>query len=221
MDPANRLLARSPRFRLSSSFIRDSALAASGLLNDEVGGPPVYPRQPSGLWKEFSLERFAYKTSSGNSLHRRSLYTFWRRTVPPPNMFDSANRQTCAVKLSRTNTPLQALILLNDPTYVESFCFLASQIQNGFSDEGDEVKVQTVFERVVGRSPNRAETKALLAALQQSRQFFTANVESAREYVDVGDAVEIPESEKATIELAALSSLIQIVMNTDEFMTRE
>jgi hypothetical protein len=101
---------------LPSTLIRDAALRVSGLLNLKVGGAPVYPYQPDGLWWEFSLERFQYKPSAGSDLHRRSLYTFWRRTVAPPNLFDTANRQTCSVKPSRTNTPLQALILMNDPT---------------------------------------------------------------------------------------------------------
>jgi hypothetical protein len=116
IDPENRLLARGARFRLPSTLIRDAALRVSGLLNLKVGGAPVYPYQPDGLWWEFSLERFQYKPSAGSDLHRRSLYTFWRRTVAPPNLFDTANRQTCSVKPSRTNTPLQALILMNDPT---------------------------------------------------------------------------------------------------------
>lgn len=127
-DPENRLLARGPRFRLPSMIIRDSALALSGLLNDEIGGQPVYPYQPAGLWKEFSLEKFTYEPSEGDDLYRRSLYTFWRRTVAPPNLFDSANRQTCTVKSSRTNTPLQALTLLNDPTFVEASRSLAENL---------------------------------------------------------------------------------------------
>ena len=116
-DPANELLARGPRFRLSAFALRDQALAASGLLVKRPGGPPVMPYQPAGLWEEVSAKGFKYVVAKDEGLYRRSLYTFWRRTVPPPSMmnFDSAGREICSVNVSRTNTPLQAMNLLNDP----------------------------------------------------------------------------------------------------------
>ncbi|QEG22154.1 PSD1 and planctomycete cytochrome C domain-containing protein [Mariniblastus fucicola] len=220
VDPENRLLARSPRFRLPTTLIRDAALSTSGLLHKQIGGPPVYPWQPDGLWREFSLEKFAYKPSTGDSLHRRSLYTFWRRTVAPPNMFDSANRQACTVKLSRTNTPLQALVLLNDPVFVEAFCGLASMVLSQ-SPGSDEQIVRLAFEHATGRKPNQAELGSLLSALEDSREFYAEHVDDAAAYVSIGEAVAVPEDDQAKVTLASLASVVQIIMNTDEFMTRE
>jgi len=222
VDPANRLLARSPRYRLASSLIRDAALSTSGLLDPKSGGPPVYPYQPKGLWKEFSLEKFSYKPSTGKSLHRRSLYTFWRRTVPPPNMFDAANRQTCMVKLSRTNTPLQALVLLNDPTFVEAACSLAGRIiEAADADAADDQQfVSVAFAKGVGREPNQAELGFLLSAMDGSRKFYSANVAQAVAYLESAKAV-VPKNDEEKVTLASLASVVQVIMNTDEFMTRE
>ena len=221
VDPANRLLARSPRYRLPSSLIRDAALSTSGLLDPQLGGPPVYPYQPKGLWKEFSLEKFAYKPSSGKSLHRRSLYTFWRRTVPPPNMFDSANRQTCMVKVSRTNTPLQALVLLNDPTFVEAACSLANRVIESSKEVGDGDRVAAAFLSAVGRSPTQSELGSLLSAIDESRQFFSANGADADAYLESAKMETLPDSKEERVTLASLASVAQVIMNTDEFMTRE
>jgi hypothetical protein len=132
-DPENRLLARGPRYRMQAETIRDSALAASGLLQTEIGGPSVFPYQPPGLWEElafgdgFSAQQ--YKVSSGSSLYRRSMYTFWKRTVPPASLstFDAPDREKCTARRPVTNTPLQALIELNDPTYVEAARALGNQ----------------------------------------------------------------------------------------------
>ncbi len=221
IDAGNDLLARSPRYRLPAMLIRDAALSTSGLLDRTTGGSPVYPYQPDGLWKEFSLENFGYEASVGKSLRRRSLYTFWRRTVPPPNMFDSANRQTCVVKPSRTNTPLQALILLNDPIYVEAFCRLASEVLQETKGQGDAVILCLAFERAVGRKPKQAELGSLLAAMEESSKFYAQNVDEAVAFVSVGDAVAVPDDVESQLKLASLSSVVQIMMNTDEFMTRE
>jgi hypothetical protein len=220
VDPENRLLARSPRYRLPSSLIRDAALSASGLLDPLTGGPPVYPYQPKGLWKEFSLEKFAYTPSTGKSLHRRSLYTFWRRTVPPPNMFDSANRQTCMVKLSRTNTPLQALVLLNDPTYVEAAFNLASKVLNELEGKDDHKLVAAVFVRALGREPTQSELGSLLSALGDSREFYSSHAAEAIAYLESGNVDSVTDQDQRAA-LASLASLVQIVLNTDEFMTRE
>ncbi|HIG16104.1 MAG TPA: DUF1553 domain-containing protein, partial [Candidatus Handelsmanbacteria bacterium] len=126
-DPENRLLARGPRFRLNGQALRDQALAASGLLVTTIGGPSVMPYQPEGLWEEVSAKGYKYVVAKGDDLYRRSLYTFWRRTVPPPSMmnFDNAGREVCTVSVARTNTPLQAMNLLNDPTFVETARVLA------------------------------------------------------------------------------------------------
>src|SRR5205814_7518286 len=128
-DPDNRLLARGPRFRLPAEMVRDQALAASGLLVDQLGGPSVKPYQPDGLWKEIATDT-QYDRSKGPSLYRRSLYTYWKRTVVPPTMstFDAPGRESCTVRETRTNTPLQALALMNDVTYVEAARVLAERM---------------------------------------------------------------------------------------------
>src|SRR6202040_577780 len=127
-DPDNRLLARGPRLRLGPEAIRDQALAISGLLVEKIGGPSVKPYQPAGLWKEINGQN--YPQDHDESLYRRSLYTFWKRTAPPPTMmtFDAAGREVCVVRESRTNTPLQALDLMNDVTYLEAARVLAQRM---------------------------------------------------------------------------------------------
>ena len=220
-DPENRLLARSPRFRLPSMIIRDAALTVSGLLNAKVGGKPVYPYQPNGLWKEFSLEKFSYSPSTGDDLYRRSLYTFWRRTVAPPNLFDSANRQTCSVKSSRTNTPLQALTLLNDPTFVEASRSLAEKLLADNSIEDDRGRMMASFEIAMGRTPTEIEIKALMSAIEDSRTFYQQNVEDAKKLISIGDSKSNFDNDQQIIDLATLTSVMQIVLNADEFMTRE
>ena len=220
IDPENRLIARSSRFRLPSMLIRDAALSVSGLLNDSVGGKPVYPYQPVGLWKEFSLERFSYKPSTGEDLYRRSLYTFWRRTVAPPNLFDAANRQTCVVKSSLTNTPLHALVMLNDPTFVEASRALAQNIC--VEDAGSDQEILKLgFTTAIGRSPTSKEVASLTSALAESRLHFSSHHEDARKLLTVGNSGKVPEDEDKLAELAAITCVMQIVMNTDEFMTRE
>ena len=228
VDPENRLLARSPRYRLPSSLIRDSALSVSGLLNKQIGGQPVYPYQPDGLWKEFSLEKFGYKPSTGSNIHRRSIYTFWRRTVAPPNMFDSANRQNCTVKLSRTNTPLHALVMLNDPTFVEASCYLAQSViaepadSAGKNDiDKNKLRLGRAFQRALARVPSDSELAALTKALEASRKHFEAHPGQAKDLLSIANTIKLPEQPTGQIELAALASVVQIMMNTDEFMTRE
>src|SRR5213082_3208664 len=139
-DPENRLLARGPRFRLPAEMTRDNALAVSGLLNDKIGGPSVFPYQPKGLWEEMAFgEGFsvqAYEQSHGENLYRRGMYTFWKRTVPPASLstFDAPDREKCTARRTLTNTPLQALVLLNDPTYVEAARALAQRMMADGSD---------------------------------------------------------------------------------------
>ena len=148
-DPENRLLARGPRFRLPAELIRDNALAVSGLLDNRIGGPSVYPYQPKGLWEEMAFgEGFTgqiYTESTGKDLYRRSMYTVWKRTVPPPALvtFDAPDREKCTARRSVTNTPLQALVLLNDPTYVEASRFLAARMmtQGGKTATGESTSL--------------------------------------------------------------------------------
>src|SRR6185369_12789435 len=164
-DPDNRLLARGPRFRLGAEVIRDQALAISGLLVDKVGGPSVKPYQPAGLWQELGGGS-GYKQDTGDGLYRRSLYTYWKRTVAPPFMvnFDSPNREQCTVFENRTNSPLQALELMNDITFLEAARKLAERV---LSDGGAtlESRIAYAYRLVLGRQPDAARGTALRKAL--------------------------------------------------------
>ena len=143
-DPANRLLARGPRFRLPAEMIRDQALFAGGLLREKLGGPSVKPYQPDGLWGELAMQDMYYTRSSGPDLYRRSLYTFWKRTVPPAQMqtFDAPDREKCVARRATTNTPLQALVLMNDPTYLEAARVLAART---IAEGGKDVNAKLAF----------------------------------------------------------------------------
>lgn len=217
-DPENRLLARSPRYRLPSMLIRDSALFVSGLLRKDIGGKPVYPYQPEGLWHEFSYEKFSYTPSSGSDLYRRSLYTFWRRTIGPPNMFDSSNRQVCQVKIATTNTPLHALTTLNDPTFVEAARVFAGRIMKNGGDDDDE-RLRYAFTMALGRAPETDEVDALRAVLAKSRAHYLSHPDDAEALAAVGEYEVDPGTELQ--EYAAFANVAQIIFNTDEFLTRE
>ena len=159
-DPTNRLLARGPAYRLAAEQIRDLALSASGLLNPEIGGPPVSPYQPGGdLWKESNGMSPPYHQSVGKSLYRRSLYSVWKRTAPLPNMlaFDSTTREVCTVKRSRTNTPLQALVLLNDVQFVEACQALARKVIA--ANDSHKSRIDEAFQRLAGRTPDDDRTQ--------------------------------------------------------------
>jgi hypothetical protein len=217
-DPLNELLARAPRYRLSAEFIRDGALAIAGSLDTRVGGPSVYPRQPHGLWREvshfgypeaFSAQAFYPSDSAGQN--RRSMYTFWKRTSPPPSMiaFDAPTREVCAVGRSRTNTPLQALVLLNDPEYVDAARKLAAL---AISKEGStaEERLGLIFRRATSRNPDATERKILLSRLNQSLRKYRHDTDAARALVG-----------KPAPEHAAWTVVASIVLNLDEVITRE
>jgi len=218
IDPDNRLLARSARFRLPSMLIRDSALFVSGLLRQDLGGKPVYPYQPAGLWHEFSYEKFSYTPSSGSDLYRRSLYTFWRRTIGPPNMFDNSNRQVCQVKGAITNTPLHALTTLNDPTYVEAARVFADRILDDGGDNDSE-RLRFAYRQALGREPSEDEARFLKSALKRSRDYYQEHPDDAEALATVG---EFPVADPTRMEdYAAYANVAQIIFNTDEFLTRE
>src|SRR5207237_1513180 len=164
-DPDNRLLSHFPRLRLTPFNLRDQALALSGLLVDKVGGPPVRPYQPPGLWEDFSFNQIKYVQDHGDSLYRRSLYTFWRRSIGPPNMFDTSARQVCTVRQSRTNTPLHALILMNDVTFTEAARVRAERLmkQAGTPDQ----RLAIAFRAATSRSPSTVEQKVLMAGYER------------------------------------------------------
>lgn len=212
-DPTNRLLARGPAYRLSAEQIRDLALSASGLMNTASGGPPVSPYQPGGdLWRESNGMSPPYQQSVGRSLYRRSLYSVWKRTAPLPNMmaFDTTPREVCTVKRSRTNTPLQALVLLNDIQFVEAARVLAEQVMSAGSDEKC---IADAFLRLTGRHPDDYERKTLLTLLADEKNYFAENRAEAAKLVAIGDR-ERPESTDP-IELAAMTTVCQAILNLD------
>ncbi|MEZ5966517.1 MAG: PSD1 and planctomycete cytochrome C domain-containing protein [Planctomycetota bacterium] len=215
-DPGNVWLARSPRYRLSSFALRDQALALSGLLDHTLGGPPTYPYHPAGLWLDVSFEVFAYPELRAGDLHRRSLYTFWRRTVAPPTLFDAASRQTCVVRPARTDTPLHALVLLDDPTFVEAARALARRTLQA---EGDDVaRLGAMFRRATARAPGPDELAVLQRALERERARFARAEDRARAYLAVG--LPSLDHSEAPAELAAWTALAQLVLNLDEVLNR-
>tara|TARA_R110002072_G_scaffold146075_1_gene292814 strand:+ start:85538 stop:88756 length:3219 start_codon:yes stop_codon:yes gene_type:complete len=217
-DPENRLLARGPRGRLSAEMIRDQALLASGMLTEKLGGPSVRPYQPEGLLKEIASDT-TYEQDHGPDLYRRSLYTYWKRTVAPPMManFDAAGREFCEVRQTRTNTPLQALNLLNDVTFVEAARVLA---QNTLSKcDNDEQRLDRIFERLLSRLPSDRERAILLAGLSHHRDRFAKNEAAAKVLVQTGEWPMTEELHPA--ELAAWTTICSTVINLDEAVTKE
>jgi hypothetical protein len=216
-DPFNHLLAHGPRHRLSAEQIRDNALAASGLLVDTIGGPSVKPYQPDGLWEESSS--LAYEQGTGEALYRRSMYTFWKRTVPHPTMltFDATNREVCVVRRETTQTPLQALALLNDPQFVEAARVLAEDVakkRNPLEEDLEEV-----FIRLTSRKPDSEETKILEAAYLEQRAHFKSVKKSAKQYAEQGE--KEPADHVDPVDVAALTAVVQAVMNFDEFQVKQ
>jgi hypothetical protein len=220
-DPKNRLLARGPRFRLPAETMRDNALAISGLLESRIGGPSVKPYQPDGLWQDVSVERRAvYQQDTGPDLYRRSMYTFWKRTCPPPAMstFDAPDRETCTVRRARTNTPLQALVLMNDPTYLEASRKLAERtLHDGSENDGE--RLNHAYRLAVAREPRQAEVKLLLGLLTQARERFQVAPAEAEKLVAIGAAPRDPKL--LTSELAAWTTLSSIILSLDEAITKE
>ncbi len=217
MDPENRLLARGPRFRMPSWMIRDQALAASGILNNRQGGASVNSYQPEGVWEETSFGRKRYTQSKGSALHRRSLYTFWRRIVGPTMFFDSAKRQVCEVKPLRTNTPMHALITMNDVTYVEAARSLAEIILN--EEDGIDARLALASKRVLARELSKYEMAIWKRSLERSIKEFVADLNSAKAYLSHGDSK--PNEKIDPSELAAWTALCLNFLNLDETLNKE
>lgn len=215
VDPENRLLARAPRYRLGAGVIRDQALMASGLLVEKRGGPPVKPYHPAGVWEDVSFGRLVYQQGTGEDLHRRSLYTFWRRTAPPANLFDVSLRQKCSVRVIRTNTPLQALVLLNDPTFAEASAALAERA----IAEGGEDAIGWAFETVLGRLPELGERRVLAARLEVLRRYFVERPEEAEAVAHAG--ARRRRAVGRVYDLAAYAGVMSVILNLDETLTRE
>lgn len=217
-DPENRLLARGPRFRFSAHMIRDQALAVSGLLQERIGGPSVKPYAPPGIWKSISNNK--YVQDHGPKLYRRSLYTYWRRTVPPPTMatFNAAEREVCLVRKDRTNTPLQALTLMNNVAFVEAARFLAERILH--EAEPDLVsRIEYGFRVVTGRRPQAAELEPLKTACDHFIDHFASRPKEAAELLAIGEAPR--DTTLDVSEHAAFTMLANILLNLDEAITLE
>jgi hypothetical protein len=223
-DPENRLVARGPRYRFPAETIRDTALAASGLLNRQVGGPSVRPYQPPGLWEEMAFgEGYSgqsYEQSSGKDLYRRGLYTLWKRTVPPASLaiFDAPDREKCTARRALTNTPLQALTLMNDPTYVEAARALAQRVLLG-GGKDDKSRVVSAFRLATGRPPTRKEVGVLRDLLERQRRTFAADRRSAVKLIDVGESGRDTRLDAA--ELAAWTMVASTILNLDETITKQ
>ena len=219
-DPENRLMARASRFRMPAMILRDWALATAGLLDVRIGGPPVYPYQPDGIWESLAITKerdFTYPASSGNDLYRRSLYTFWRRTVGPANMFDASNRQACRVRMTPTSTPLHALTTLNDPTWVEAARVLAERCLVESSDT--DGRLTLAFRRVAGRVPSTADLVVLRRLLQRQQQIYATDAAAAKALISTGTAPRNGSIDEA--EHAAWTAVCLAVLNLDEVLVRQ
>jgi hypothetical protein len=215
-DPDNERLARGPRTRLMAEQVRDSALAASGLLNRTIGGPSVKPYQPAGLWEQSGTGK-TYKQDTGDALYRRSMYTFWRRTSPPPSMvtFDAVSREVCTARRDVTATPLQSLVLLNDPQFVEAARVLAAQLLTRFRND-EPARHREAFRALIGRAPDETEAGILARLFAEQRDLFARNRDEAAKLLAVGESKSDETLPRA--EFAAMTTVVNAIMNFDEFV---
>ncbi len=204
--------------------IRDNALAVSGLLNDKIGGPSVFPYQPEGLWEEMApgldYDTETYRQSTGQDLYRRSLYTVWKRNMPPPSMatLDAPDRTKCSARRNVTNTPLQALVLLNDPTYVEASRVLAQRV---ILEAGPDLlkRIDFAFHLATGRHPQLKEREVLFEIAQAELAHYQQDSQSALKVLGVGDLKRDSKIDPA--ELAAWTTVTRVILNLDETITRQ
>jgi hypothetical protein len=223
-DPENRLLARGPRFRLQAETIRDNALSISGLLHEQIGGPSVFPYQPKGLWEETAYgdvySAQTYSPGSGADLYRRSMYTFWKRTSPPPslNTFDAPDREKCTARRARTNTPLQALALMNDPTYVEASRALAQRM---IVEAGRDpaARINFAFRLATARKPSPKERQVLRDLAERESSVYQRNQDAAQKLLRVGELKSNAKLDPA--ELAAWTTVASVILNLDETITKQ
>jgi hypothetical protein len=221
-DPHNRLLSRGPRFRLDAEMIRDNALAVSGLLVRKIGGESVKPYQPRGLWEAVGYtdsNTAKFKQDHGDKLFRRSMYTFWKRTAPPPTMstFDAPSREACTVRRERTNTPLQALALMNDKQFVEASRKFAERIM---TDGGTSIedRIAFAFRTCTARKPTTEEIDVIKSVFESQLADYRKTPDAAKRLLSVGES---PRNEKLDpVELAAWTMVANLVLNLDETITK-
>ncbi|MBC8116451.1 MAG: DUF1553 domain-containing protein, partial [Candidatus Saccharimonas sp.] len=217
-DIDNHWLCRAPVRRLTAEMLRDQALFAGGLLVDKIGGPSVKPYQPAGLW-DIAMGKPQYDQSHGPDLYRRSVYTFWKRTVPPPApmTFDAADRSYCTVRRQSTSTPLQALTLLNDPQIVESARFVAQRMLKEGGETTDS-QLAWAFRLITSRPPSARESAILMQMYSEQRADFAADGEAAKKLLAVGEAK--PDAALAPADLAAGTVVALAILNHDEAVNR-
>jgi len=218
-DPANRLLGRAARHRLPSWMLRDQALALSGLLVEQFGGPPVKPYQPPGVWAEATFGKIRYQQDQGGALYRKSLYAFWRRIVGPTMFFDAGKRQTCQVKPTRTNTPLHALTTLNETLFVEAARGLAARILFEWPDQSTEQRIERAFRMTTARRPQPRELQLLVRRWQALYDEFSERPEQAELLLTVGQSPRHAELDAS--EHAAYAVLCSLLLNLDEVLSKE
>jgi hypothetical protein len=222
-DPENRLLARGARFRLPAETVRDQALSMANLLVEKVGGPSVKPYQPEGLWTDLiqdGYKRGTYVQDRGDNLYRRSLYTFWKRTIPPPSManFDAPSRESCILQRGLTNSPLQTLNLMNDVTFLEAARVLAERMMKEGGSTAEE-RIAFAFRLATGRFPNTLESRVLSDSLHYALDRFQTHPDNATNYLTVGEHSR--DQKLDAKELAAYSSVASLILNLDETVTKQ
>jgi hypothetical protein len=218
-DPSNDLFSRQNRFRLDAEFVRDNALSVSGLLVTKIGGPSVKPYQPAGYWQYLNFPKREWENDKGDSQYRRGLYTYWQRTFLHPSLaaFDATSREECTVERARSNTPQQALVLLNDPTYVEAARALAGRVLTEGGSSTPE-RLEFVYRTVLTRSPRDGEAEVLTALVEKHQREFASDKPSAEKLLKVGDLISPPRLDSA--ELAAWTSACRVLLNLHETITR-
>jgi hypothetical protein len=221
-DPENRLLARGPRFRLPAEMVRDNALVISGLLSPQIGGPSVKPYQPGDLWREFAYGDDANKSyvqDHGANLYRRGLYTFWKRSVLYPSFvaFDAPKREVCAAQRSRTNTPLQALVVLNDVTYFEAARVFAQRLM-AVKQADPDARISLAFKLALSRPPSAKELAAMRSLYEDACSIYSEDKPSAQKLVSAG---EFPRPDCDPVDHAAWSCVCNAILNFDETLTKE
>ena len=221
-DPENRLLARGPRFRLDAEMLRDQALTFSGLLVNKLGGPSVKPPQPDGLWKAVGYSgsnTVKFTADTGEKIYRRSMYTFWKRTAPPPTMnaFDAPSRESCSMRRERTNTPLQALLMMNEQQYFESGRHLAERAMKE-GGANPEQWIGYMFTRATCRQPDVQEAASLLDLYRENLAEYKSDSEAAKKLIAVGNTA--PSAALDPVELAALAMVSNLILNLDEVVTK-
>ena len=219
-DNANRLLSRGPRFRMDAEMVRDYALAASGLLVKQLGGPSVKPYQPDGVWEAVSIggNNTKYQQDKGEGLYRRSMYWFWKRSAPPASMeiFNAPSRESCCVKRERTNTPLQALVTLNDPQFMEAARFLADRALE-LGGDSDDARLEFIAERVLARPLATDEMQVVKQSLIELTEWYKAHPDDAKALITVGESK--PRAADPAL-LACWTLLTNELMNLDEVLCK-